>query len=149
MKNSPTKLISEWKWKVLMHVRLCNPMDCSPPASSVHGILQTRILEWLSIPFSRESSWPRDWTQVSCIAGIFFTIWATREAPVNLQNKLQTKLFEYICKKHIEGSFQQFSWIYFRISMYHFVSSKTKIHIWWKIRKHLMKFNQLKENYQT
>ena len=43
---------------------LCNPMDCSPPGSSVHGILQTRILEWVAISFSRESSRPRDRTQV-------------------------------------------------------------------------------------
>jgi len=43
-------------------------MDCSPPGSSVHGILQARILEWVAIPFSRRSSWPRDQIQVSCIA---------------------------------------------------------------------------------
>ena len=60
---------------------LCNPMDCSPPGSSVHGILQAKTLEWVAIPFSRGSSWPRDWTQVSCIAGRFFISWATREAP--------------------------------------------------------------------
>ena len=53
---------------------LCDPMDCSPPDSSVHGILQTRILEWVTIPFSRGSSQPRDQTQVSCIASRFFTI---------------------------------------------------------------------------
>ena len=58
---------------------LCNPMDCTPPGSSVHGISKARILEWVAISFSMESSWPRDWTQVSCIAGRFFTIWATRE----------------------------------------------------------------------
>ena len=52
------------------------PMDCSPPSSSVHGILQARILEWIVIPFSRGSSWPRDWIRVSCITGRFFTIWA-------------------------------------------------------------------------
>ena len=56
-------------------------MDCSPPCSSVHGISQVRILEWVPIPFSRGSSQPRDWTQISCTAGQFFTIWATREAP--------------------------------------------------------------------
>ena len=56
-------------------------MDCRPPGSSVHGIFQTRILEWVVILFSRGSSQPRDWTQVSCIAIRFFTIWATREAP--------------------------------------------------------------------
>ena len=54
---------------------------CSPPDSSVHGILQARILEWVAIPFSRGSSWPSEWTQVSCNADRFFTIWATREAP--------------------------------------------------------------------
>ena len=58
---------------------LCDPMDCSPPGSSVHGILQARILEWVSIHFSRGSSWPTDRTQVSCIAGRFFTVWATRK----------------------------------------------------------------------
>ena len=52
---------------------LCNPMDCSPPGSSVHGILQARLLEWVTIPLSRGSSRPRDQTQVSCIAGGFFT----------------------------------------------------------------------------
>ena len=48
---------------------LWDPMDCSPPGSSVHGILQARILDWLAISFSRGSSRPSDWTQVSCIAG--------------------------------------------------------------------------------
>ena len=56
---------------------LCNPMDCSLPGSSVHGILQARILEWVAISYSRGSFWSRDRTQVSCIAGGFFTIWAT------------------------------------------------------------------------
>ena len=55
-------------------------MGYSTPGSSVHGILQARILKWVAIPFSRGSSWPRDWTQVSCIADRFFNIWSTREA---------------------------------------------------------------------
>ena len=55
-------------------------MDCSPPDSSVHGILQARILEWGAIPFSRGSSRPRNWSQISCMAGRFFAIWATRQA---------------------------------------------------------------------
>ena len=99
---------------------LCDPMDCSPPGSSVHRILQAkiletvvmlfsrgssqlrdptnglpycrqilyhlshqgspRILEWVAYLFSKGTSWPRNWTGVSCIAGIFFTSWATREA---------------------------------------------------------------------
>ena len=53
---------------------LCHHMDSSPPASSVHGILQARILEWVAMPSSRGSSWPRDQTQVSHIAGRFLTI---------------------------------------------------------------------------
>ena len=55
---------------------LCDPMDCSLPGSSVHGIFQARVLEWVAISFSRWSSWPRDWTWVSRIAGRRFTIWA-------------------------------------------------------------------------
>ena len=47
----------------------CDPIGCSPPGSSVHGILQARILEWVAISSSRGASWPRDWTQVSCTAG--------------------------------------------------------------------------------
>ena len=68
---------------------LHNPMDytCSPLGSSVHEILQARILEWVVIPFSRGSFWLRDGTQVSCIAGGFFTVWATREALQNSYNK--------------------------------------------------------------
>ena len=59
---------------------LRNPMDCSPLDSSIHGIFQARVLMWIAISFSRGSSWPRDQTRVSCIAGRHFTIWATREA---------------------------------------------------------------------
>ena len=58
---------------------LRDPMDCSLLGSSVHGILQARLLGWVAIPFSKgSSSPPRDWTQVSCIAGGFFTVWATK-----------------------------------------------------------------------
>ena len=54
---------------------LCYPMDCSPLGSSIHGILQARVLEWGAIPFSRRSSPPRDWTRVSSIAGRCLTVW--------------------------------------------------------------------------
>ena len=60
-----------------------NPMDCSSPGSSAHGIFQARILEWVVISFSRGSPWPTDWTQVSCVscrAGRYFYHWATWEA---------------------------------------------------------------------
>ena len=57
---------------------LCDPVDCSPPGSSIHEILQARILEWVAISFSRGSSQPRDRTQVFRIAGRRFNLWATR-----------------------------------------------------------------------
>jgi len=57
-----------------LNLTLYNPMDYSPPGSSVHGILQARILEWVAMPFSRGSSQPRDQTQVSFITGGFFTV---------------------------------------------------------------------------
>ena len=59
----------------------CDPMDCRVP-----GILQARILKWVAFPFSRGASQPRDWTQVSCIAGGFFTSWATGEPKVQLKH---------------------------------------------------------------
>ena len=58
----------------------CDPMDCSPLGSSVHGISQARILEWVAISFSRGSFWPRDWTWVSCIGRQILYHWATRKA---------------------------------------------------------------------
>ena len=71
----------EWVSEVTQScLTLCDPMDCSPPGSSVDGILQVRILECVAISFSRGSSWPRDWTQVSRIAGRRFKLWATRKA---------------------------------------------------------------------
>ena len=72
--------LSTFNWNVCVCVQLwltlCKPMDYSPPGSSVHGILQVRILEWVAISSSRESSQPRDQTRISCVSGIeggFFT----------------------------------------------------------------------------
>ena len=77
---------------------LSNSVNCSLPGSSVHGILQARIMEWVTNPFSR------NWTGVSCIPGRFFTIWATKEAPhcIYYSLKVETYLFGYchdICKR--------------------------------------------------
>ena len=126
---------------------LCDPMDCSPQGSSVHGdspgkntgagchaLLQgifptqrsnsglphcrwilyhlshqgsPRILECVSYPFSRGSSQPRDWTRVSCIAGGFFTSWATREAPQTdyiLSIKNYSELKKHLVKNYGEGN---------------------------------------------
>ena len=75
-----TGLLSSWKWVLVTQScpTSCNPIDrnCSPPASSVLGIFQGRILEWVATPFSRGSSQPGDRNWVSCIAGGFFIIWA-------------------------------------------------------------------------
>ena len=77
--NSPRRPMVLWCWS-LSHVWLFVTPQTAPPGSSVHGILQARILEWVAIPFSRGSSRARDWTWVSQKAGKFFTIWVTREA---------------------------------------------------------------------
>ena len=89
---------------------LCDPMDCSPPGFFVRGILQARILEWVAIPFSRGSSWPRDQTRVSHIAGRFFTNWTTicmnvffyifkkKSVPLYL---VSAKLFSVVNNPHI------------------------------------------------
>ena len=68
------------KVKSLSHVQLCKPMDCSPPGSSIHGILQARILAWVAIFFSRGSSWHRDQSRVSWIGRRMLYCWANREA---------------------------------------------------------------------
>ena len=72
------------KPKVKVKVIQSRPTICNPIDYTVHGILQARILEWVAFPFSRGSSQPRNWTQVSHIAGGFFTSWATREANYEL-----------------------------------------------------------------
>ena len=68
---------------------LCDPMDWSPLSSSIQGILHSRILEWVATSFSRRSSQPRDWTQVSRIVGRGFTVWATKEACSDGQGHIQ------------------------------------------------------------
>ena len=75
---------TNWQYQSQSEVaQLCptlwDPMDCSLPGSTVRGIFQARILKWVAISFSRRSSWPKDWTWVSCIVGRHFTVWATRE----------------------------------------------------------------------
>ena len=78
--NFPLCNLWKWKWSRSVMSDSLRPVDCSPPSSSVHGILQARILEWLAISFSRGSSWPRDQTQFSHIAGRRFNLCTTREA---------------------------------------------------------------------
>ena len=78
----------EWVSEVAQScLTLCDPMDCSWPGSSHHGILQARILEWVAISFSRGSSWSRDQTQVPRIVDGSFTIWATSETTRDCRKK--------------------------------------------------------------
>ena len=139
--SHPCKATSQWFWALPRgHWACalcaqscptpCDPMDCSPPVSSVHGILQARILEWLAISSCRGSSWPRDWTCfscVSCIAGRFFTCWATGaflatgcsgqlflppdESPAKLDSKhfLGESLLEILLRPN--GQYGKESWV--------------------------------------
>ena len=77
-KTDQGAVLLKWKCRLVMSN---SATTWSLPGSSVHEILQTRILDWVAIPFSKVLSWPRDGNQVSCTAGRFFTVWATREAP--------------------------------------------------------------------
>ena len=81
--ETTTTLLIGYESESVSHSVVSNslqPMDCN---SLVHGVFQARILEWVAIPFCRGSSWPRNRTSVSCIAGGFFTSWATREAKIS------------------------------------------------------------------
>ena len=109
-------LSSDMAWLVKVKVAqscltLCNPMDCT-----VHRILQARILKWETFPFSRGYSQPRDQTQVSPIAGGFFTCWATREAHGLIRVQLisfRSNLSLFLDSGLLSGSqlrFQDMSW---------------------------------------
>ena len=90
--NIVNQLWSEVKWSRSVVSDSLWPRELyNPPGSSVHGILQIRILEWAAISSSRRSSWPKDQTLVSSIVGRFFTIWATREAAYNMGAPKYTK----------------------------------------------------------
>ena len=98
-------------------------MDYSPPGSSVHGIFQARILEWVAISFFKVSSWPRDQTQVSYIAGRFFTKWATSQMlyPVQILILHTHHHWVYRFPKHLAESLQL-------TAKSHDVSSLTPVH---------------------
>ena len=91
-------VLSRWWWfSPWVLFDSCNPMNWSLPGSSVHGILQARILEWVAISFSRWSSWPRNQTQVSCIAGRFLTDWATRK---DVSSRMRTQIYNVVLTDH-------------------------------------------------
>ena len=83
------------EWKTVLYAKslqscptLCDSMDCSPPGSSVHRVLQASILEWVNVSSSRGSTWPRDWTLTSCISCLSRCTlyhWASSEASANIK----------------------------------------------------------------
>ena len=77
-----------------------DPMDCSLPGSSVHGIFHARVLKWVAICFSREFSWPRDRTRVSCIVDRRFTVWATREVHLETSINLNSAPKCWLLESH-------------------------------------------------
>ena len=114
-----------WKVKSLSRVRLfATTWTCNPPGSSVHGIFQARMLDWVAISFSRRSSRPRDTMRGSCIVSRHFTVWATREVLETLWNKgsSQTRdetqvfcvgrwiLYLWITRGILEGICYMISW---------------------------------------
>ena len=126
---------------------LCDPVDCSPPGSSAHGILQARILEGVAISFSRGSSRPRDPTQVSCIAGRHFNLWATREAQGNAKECsnylaialishtskvmlkiLQARLQQYVSRElsDVQAGFRKGRWTRDQIANIHWIIKKAR-----------------------
>ena len=91
------------------HPTLCDSMDCSLSGSSVHGIFQARVLEWISISFSRGSFWPRNRTWVSCIASRRFTVWAMRSANCIAIGQVQRKVCFY--KENFIGT-EPYTWAF-------------------------------------
>ena len=90
---------STWALVILLSAQSCptlsDPVDCSPPGSSVRGISQVGILELVAIPFSRGCSWLRGRTQVPCIAGRFFTIWATSSTFCSSRTVSSPRVFHF------------------------------------------------------
>ena len=103
---------------------LYDPMDCSPPGFSVHGILQARILEWVAISFSRGSSQSRDRTQISCTVGRFFTIWATTYTYKGLQCSRKNYIQYFVINLHDKTIWKG----YLYINMYEYIYTHTDIY---------------------
>ena len=117
IKSSLCHCLNQWTSEVAqLCLTLCDPMDCSLLGSSIHGIFQARVLEWVAISLSRGSSQLRDWTQVSRIVGRRFTVWATREARCRKSEKNPTSL-----KKKISISPMEINVRAINLSFYSFI----------------------------
>ena len=115
--------MSEWVSEVAQSCpTLCNPMDCSLPSSSVHGVFQAIVLEWIAISLSSGSSQPRDRTRVSGIVDRRFTVWATREALfIVMLSKAHLTMHSRMsgCRWMITPSWLSGSWRYFLYSSFY------------------------------
>ena len=133
---------------------LCDPMDCSSPGSSVHGILQARTLEWVAIPFSGGSSQPKNQTRVSHIACRFFTIWVTTEdlwGPFSARQcvSITLRLLTIVYfRKLLNSEFSKPVWPFFNISFKSLlkhstypVSIKFYVHLFLYWQTHSLTFN--------
>ena len=105
-----------------------DPMDYSPPGSSVHGFLQARILEWVAMPSCRESFPPRDWTHVWILY-----LWATGEASYIC---ICMSIYIYICHAYIDiyichAYRHAYIYIYIYTFVYIYAHTQTYVHIWW------------------
>ena len=98
------------KVKVKSCPTLCDPVDYNLSGSSVHGIFQARVLQWIAISFSRGSSQPRNQSRVSCIAGRCFTIWATREAPCSMVDWIQISMQKSTASQHAGSNQLEHTW---------------------------------------
>ena len=112
---------------------LCDPMNYSPPGSLSLGILHTRILVWVAIPIFRGSSQFRDWTQISCIARGFFTIWATREALIkgvegDSKGYMVWELVTHAARKNQEGPGEGGPW--WRAATLYSMAGKVSLRRW-------------------
>ena len=113
----------------------CNPTDCNPPGSSVHGILQARIPEWVAVPFSRGSSWPWDQTLVSYIAGRFFTVWAIREAETGLSLKDKSLRLKRKLQIPFATNFKFIMWIWKCYQITFYWRNATSVNLgYWQIK---------------
>ena len=94
---------------------LWDPMSYSLPGSFVHRILQGSILEWVAISSSRESSWPKDWTWVTCITGRFFIIWAIRGSHFSFLPWATGKHFSFFSSTHLKLADEGNKWFQMNI----------------------------------
>ena len=127
--SNPSQGVSEIAQSCLT---LCDPMDCGLPGFSIHGILQARILEWVTISFSRGSSRPKDRTWVSRIGGRRFNLWATRKDPVR---ELDPKCCNYfkIWRSQIKNIFKKRGLAIWKCMMTYGYIAEVILHCLWLI----------------